>query len=76
LGSRVEALTKKYNTRILITEFTFNKAVDFVKTTKIGHLSIKSMGKVIVKGKERSVNIYEVKSFTSGTKSKIIESEK
>ncbi|GMR03463.1 MAG: adenylate/guanylate cyclase domain-containing protein [Thermodesulfovibrionia bacterium] len=76
LGSRVEALTKKFNTRILITEFTFNKAVNFVKAAKIGHLSIKGMGKVIVKGKELSVEIYEVKSFASGTKSRIIESEK
>ncbi len=76
LGSRIEALTKKYNTRILITEFTFNKAVDFVKATKTGHFSVKSMGNVIVKGKEQSIGIYEVKSFASGTKSRIIESEK
>ncbi|MEF9475352.1 MAG: adenylate/guanylate cyclase domain-containing protein [Candidatus Mariimomonas ferrooxydans] len=76
LGSRVEALTKKYNTRILITEFTFNKAVGFVKATKIGHLSIKGMGKVTVRGKERSVDIYEIRSFASGTKSRITESEK
>jgi adenylate cyclase len=76
LGARVEALTKKYNTHILITEFTLNKIKDLVTTGSFAHMTIKGLEKVIVRGKEQPINIYEVKSLTSGAESRIIESEK
>lgn len=76
LGARVEALTKKYNTHILITEFTLNKVKDLVTTGSFYRISIRGLEKVIVKGKEQPVNIYEVKSLIFGAESRIIESEK
>ncbi len=69
VGARIETLTRKYNTHILITEFTLNRIGDLLTTDSLyrTHTSIKGLERVIVKGKERPVEIYEVKSLTSGT---------
>ena len=76
LSARVEGLTKKYNTRILITEFTLQKVRDYVESGRMSHLSIKGLEKVVVKGKAKPVSIYEVKALAAGEKSIITESEK
>lgn len=82
LGARVEALTRKYNTDILITEFTLNKIRGAVKKFEtdqvghkdhIGHTLVKGLERVIVKGKEIPVRIYEVMSLEPASESKIIE---
>ncbi len=73
LGSRVESLTRQFNTHLLITEFTLNKIKDLVNTHFIGHLSIKGREKVSVKGREEKVGIYEVQSIEPGLESKIQE---
>ncbi|MCO4782235.1 MAG: hypothetical protein KC646_07880 [Candidatus Cloacimonetes bacterium] len=52
LGSRVQGLTRKFNSDMLITEDTYNKVKDIVKARKIGALQ--------VKGKEESVMIYAI----------------
>lgn len=75
LGSRVEGLTRKYNVHILITDFTLSKIKDFAEKGRLAHISIKGLEKVIVKGKEKPVEIYEVKSFKHGSKSEIVEIE-
>ena len=75
LGARVEALTRKYNTHILITEFTLNKVRDLVTASRIGHISVKGLEKVIVKGKEKPVGIYEVSSIEPGSESINTEGE-
>ncbi|MEW6408827.1 MAG: adenylate/guanylate cyclase domain-containing protein, partial [Nitrospirota bacterium] len=75
LGSRVESLTRKYNTHILITEFTLNKIRDLVIAGSLDCISIKGLEKVMVKGKEKPVEIYEVKSLEPGSESMIIEVE-
>lgn len=75
LGSRVESLTRKYNTHILITEFTLNKVRDMITANDLGHLCVKGLEKVVVKGREMSVSIYEIKSIEPGIESKILESE-
>jgi adenylate cyclase len=78
LGARVEALTRKYSTNILITEFTLNKIKGLVKPKNgqiIGHVSVKGLERVMVKGKEKSVRIYEVKSLEPDMESRIIELE-
>ncbi|HDH01700.1 MAG TPA: adenylate/guanylate cyclase domain-containing protein, partial [Nitrospirae bacterium] len=71
VGARIETLTRKYNTHILITEFTLNRIGDLLTTDSLyrTHTSIKGLERVIVKGKERPVEIYEVKSLTSGNAS-------
>jgi adenylate cyclase len=78
LGARVEAMTRKYNTDILITEFTLSKVRGLVKPKNgqiIGHVSVKGLERVMVKGKEKPVRIYEVKSIDPDMESRIIELE-
>jgi adenylate cyclase len=75
LGSRVEGLTRKYHTHILITEYTLNHLRDFVNSRLIGHITIKGKEKTFVKGREKSVGIYEVLSIEHGLKSEIQESD-
>lgn len=75
LGSRVEALTRKYDTHILLTEFTVNKLRDRVFEGALGSLSIKGLGNVIVKGKENPVVVYELKALEEGAMPVITESE-
>lgn len=75
LASRVEGLTRKYNAHILITELTLNKIKDSISTDKIWRTEVRGLEKVIVKGKERPVEIYELKSLERGAESRIIEIE-
>jgi adenylate cyclase len=78
LGARVEAMTRKYDTNILITEFTLSKIRGLVKPKNgqiIGHVSVKGLERVMVKGKEKPVRIYEVKSIEPDMESRIIELE-
>jgi len=69
VGARIESLTRKYKTHILITEFTLNRIGNLLTTDSLyrTHTSIKGLESVVVKGKERPVEIYEVKSLASGT---------
>ncbi len=52
LGSRLESVTKDYNTSIIISEFTYEHVKD--------HFLTKELGDVTVKGKSRPVRIYAV----------------
>ncbi|MBA4395666.1 MAG: hypothetical protein C0407_19105 [Desulfobacca sp.] len=60
LGARIESLTRKYKTHILITEHTLNKIREALAKVTLGHLSVKGIVKGIVKGKNLPVMIYEV----------------
>jgi adenylate cyclase len=62
LGSRVQGLTKKYGTRILITEFTYAKIRTLAETGKIGHLDTLAADTVTVRGKEIPVHVYALSS--------------
>ncbi|MCL4493018.1 MAG: adenylate/guanylate cyclase domain-containing protein [Nitrospirae bacterium] len=73
LGSRVESLTRKYDAHILMTEFTLSKVREYVSSGKIGHISITGLERVIVKGKEEPVGIYDVKALEPGAKSGIVD---
>jgi adenylate cyclase len=75
LGSRVEALTRTYNADILITEFTYNKVTDSIRTGRIGHMESTALEKVVVKGKEKAIVIYEIRSIEPDAKSGIGEPE-
>ncbi len=72
LGSRIEALTRKYNVRILITGFTLQKIKDLLVQGKIGHVEAVGIESVIVKGKETPVRIYEIRNIAPGSASRII----
>lgn len=76
LGARIESLTRKYDTHILITEFTLNNLRRHIEEHKIGHVLINGMEKVVVKGKEMPVGIYEVRTLPDNENSIITEPEK
>lgn len=76
LGSRVESLTRKYNAHILITEFTLESIRELIKNGAISHVSVEGKEKVIVKGKEKPVAVYEILSLEHGCHSKVVECEK
>jgi adenylate cyclase len=75
LASRVEGLTRKYEARLLITEFTLHKITEDISAGRISHVEATGREKVIVKGKEKAVTIYEVKSLEHGKPSIITEAE-
>ncbi len=71
LGARVESLTRQFHTHLLVTEFTVEKVRGPVRVGRIGHLSLMGKELVRVKGKEKMVGIYEVRSLEHGSKSEI-----
>lgn len=52
LGARLEGTNKKFNTNIIISEFTYQMVKDKVK--------VKELGAETVKGKQKPVKIYEL----------------
>lgn len=60
LGARVEGLTRKYDARILITEFTLARIIEAFRNGSIYQLRIEGLDKVIVKGREKPVGIYKI----------------
>ncbi len=73
LGARTEALTRRYDTHILVTEFTYKKIRDHVHSRRIGHCLVQGLEIVRVKGKERPVKIFKIASLEHGTESVIRE---
>lgn len=53
LGSRLESLNKEYGTRIIISDAT--------KSRLTGHYDVRPLGDVVVKGKTKSIVIYEIR---------------
>jgi adenylate cyclase len=62
LGARVEKLTRKYDSRVLITEFTMAKIEDVIKEGRLWRVDMKEIDTVNVKGKEIPVKIYSISS--------------
>jgi adenylate cyclase len=73
LASRIEGLTRKYNVHILITEFTLDKIREAIDAGRIWRLVATGLEKVIVKGKEKAVGIYEVNPVEGTAKPVIVE---
>jgi adenylate cyclase len=73
LGARVESLTRKFKTNILMTELPLVKIREIVASSRIGHVFIKAVGNVVVKGRETAIRIYEIKSLDDSSKSIISE---
>ena len=61
LGARVEKLTRRYGTRILITENTYKSIEPVLKAGTLGHCDIEEADTVKVKGKENEIKIFGVK---------------
>jgi adenylate cyclase len=75
LGARVEGLTRKYDTDIIITESTLEKIRSAISEDRIWRVKVKGLDMVAVKGKAKPVSIYELTGLKKGEKSVIIESE-
>jgi len=73
LGARVEALNKKYKSHILITEFTLESVRDLVASGRFGHLAIQGMDRVVVKGRENSVQVFQLVPRDPGCKTTLTE---
>lgn len=74
IGSRVESLTRKFSTNILMTEMPLREIEAMVQSNRIGHVSIRGVATVVVKGKEKPVKIYEISSLPDSERSEITES--
>lgn len=59
-GARVEALTRKYNAKLLITHFTYERIKEHIASGRIGHVNVEFKDDVKVKGKEISLGVYEL----------------
>ena len=73
LCSRIESLTRKYETRILITEYTLEKIRHLIAGGGLSHVSIAGLDNVIVKGKEKPVTIYQLMNLDAGSSSMLTE---
>jgi adenylate cyclase len=69
LGARVEALTRKYDAGILTTEYTVMRLQPVLEKNALGHVAIRGLDRVAVKGKEQPVTIYEIYSIEEGEQS-------
>lgn len=61
IASRVEKLTRQYQARIIITEFTVSHVKGLITGGSFGHVDLKFVDTVTVKGKGKGLQIYEMK---------------
>ncbi|MCX5804720.1 MAG: adenylate/guanylate cyclase domain-containing protein [Proteobacteria bacterium] len=73
LGARVEGLTRKYDSDIIITESTLDKIRGLITDGKMWRLKVEGLDKVAVKGKAEPVSIYAISSLEQGAGSFVIE---
>jgi adenylate cyclase len=59
-AARVEALTRQYNAKILVTEFTAVHVRKLIDEKRLGHVDLVYRDSVKVKGKEIPLGIYEL----------------
>jgi adenylate cyclase len=75
IGSRVESLTREFETDIMITEKVLEKITVPVESNIIGHVSINGVGDAAVKGKEKQIKVYKIESLDASIRSSITEYE-
>ncbi|MBJ6724958.1 CHASE2 domain-containing protein [Geomesophilobacter sediminis] len=66
LGARVEGLTRRYETPILMTEYTVAKLRGEIAAGSLTGVSITGLERVIVKGKDTPVGMYSVAPLAAG----------
>jgi adenylate cyclase len=82
LAGRVEGLTRKFKAPIVITEYTLEHIKPVLRAEdspcnrrRLGHVLIQGLGTVKVKGKDRPVVVYSLKTLNHNEPSRIVESE-
>jgi adenylate cyclase len=73
LGARVEGLTRRYDARILMTEYTLEKLRPAIAAGQFPGVSILGQERVIVKGKDTPVGIYSLTSVDSMAPTVVVE---
>lgn len=63
MGARVKALTREFEADVLFTEAVFYNIKELVEQGGIGHVSIKGISNLPVKGMEKPIMICEIKSL-------------
>jgi adenylate cyclase len=82
LAARVEGLTRKFKAPIVITEFTLGAIKPLLAVEdhpdnrgRLGHVLVQGLGTVRVKGKDRPVVVYSLRTLALHEPSRIVESE-
>src|SRR2546427_11511265 len=82
LAARVEGLTRKFKAPIVITEYTLESIKPILASEgnpdsrgRLGHVLIQGLGTVQVKGKDRPVVVYSLRTLAHNEPSRIVESE-
>ena len=80
LASRFQGLTRKFGVSIIVTEYTAVRLKDMMRAEertdnrgRLGHVVLRKLGKVMVKGKEEPVGAYTVESLRLGEQSRLEE---
>jgi adenylate cyclase len=73
LGARVEGLTRRYDAHLLTTEYTVACLKPLLLSGGLGHCSVTGLGKVIVKGRDRPVGLFEIRCLEPGSGSSLTE---
>ncbi|GAB4424241.1 MAG: adenylate/guanylate cyclase domain-containing protein [Thermodesulfovibrionales bacterium] len=63
LAARVEKLTRQYGSRILITENTLKAIEPAIKKGSVGHLELKEIACVQVKGREEEIRLFGLRGL-------------
>ena len=66
LCSRVESLTRKYDSHVLMTEFTLEKIRPLMAEGKLNGIRVEGLDRVAVKGKAKPVAIYDLRALEEG----------
>ena len=82
LAARVEGLTRKFKTPIVITEYTLACIKPLLTAEdnpdnrgRLGHVLLQGLGSVKVKGKDKPVVVYSLTAVDRNEPSRIVESE-
>ena len=65
LAARIEKLTRQYESRILITEFTYEHIRKSIESGRMAGVQFTDLAEVKVKEKEQGVRIYRVETIRS-----------
>ena len=70
LASRIEGLTKQYEAKVLVSEYTFDRIRTLIgfspEGPRLGHVKVRQHPSVKIRGKEEAVTIFEIKSLPPG----------
>jgi adenylate cyclase len=73
LGARVEGLTRRYDARILMTEYTLGKLRPAIAAGQLRGVSILGRERVIVKGKDTPVGIFSINPLDPEAATVVVE---